>query len=66
MTVVLNGIPTPVTAGSTLADLVTALALPDRGIALALDGEVVPRRRWPDTGIPEGACVEVVTAMQGG
>ena len=66
MTVVLNGIPTPVSPGSTLADLVTALALPDSGIALALDGQVVPRRRWPDTAIRDGACVEVVTAMQGG
>lgn len=66
MTVVLNGIPTPVSPGSTLTDLVVALALPDRGVALALDGEVVPRRRWPDTAIPDGACVEVVTAMQGG
>jgi sulfur carrier protein len=66
MTVVLNGTPTHVGPGSTLADLVVALALPDRGVALALDGEVVPRRRWCDTGIRDGACVEVVTAMQGG
>ena len=66
MTIVLNGTPTSVGPGSTLADLVVALALPERGVALALDGEVVPRRAWPDTGIPAGARVEVVTAMQGG
>lgn len=66
MTIVLNGVRTPLPPGSTLADLVAALALPDRGVALALDGEVVPRRAWPATGIPVGARVEVVTALQGG
>lgn len=66
MTIVLNGTQTPVAPDSTLADLVAALAMPERGIAIALDGEVVPRRAWPDTGLPAGARVEVVTAMQGG
>ena len=66
MTIVLNGTQTPVAPGSTLADLVATLELPDRGVALALDGEVVPRRAWPETGIPAGARIEVVTAMQGG
>ena len=66
MTIVLNGVRTPLPPGSTLADLVATLELPDRGIALALDDEVVPRRAWPDTGIRAGARVEVVTALQGG
>ena len=66
MTIILNGSETAVTAGSTLADIVTQLALPERGVALALDGDVVPRQAWAATPVRVGARVEVVTAMQGG
>jgi sulfur carrier protein len=37
-----------------------------RGIAVAVDGEVVPRAQWETFALPDGARVEVVTAMQGG
>ena len=37
-----------------------------RGVAVAIDGEVVPRSGWETFAIPEGARVEVLTAMQGG
>ena len=37
-----------------------------RGVAVAVDGEVVPRAGWSTFAIPEGARVEVLTAMQGG
>ncbi len=66
MIVFLNGAPELVEPGSTLADVVATLALPDRGIALALDGEVVHRQAWAMTALTERARVEVVTAMQGG
>lgn len=66
MNIVLNGEPAHVRSGSTLADLVAALALPDRGIALAVDGEVVRRESWVTTAVADQARVEVVTAMQGG
>jgi sulfur carrier protein len=35
-------------------------------VAVAVDGEVVPRAGWMTFAIPEGAHVEVLTAMQGG
>lgn len=66
MTIMLNGTPTATPAGSTLADLLAALQLPERGIALAVDGEVVHRHAWPTTPLTEQSRVEVVTAMQGG
>ena len=66
MMIVLNGSPAPVEPGSTLADLVASLALPERGIALAVDGEVVHRGAWASTALADQARVEVVTAMQGG
>lgn len=36
------------------------------GVALALDGEVVPRSRWAATPLRPGSVVEIVTAVQGG
>jgi sulfur carrier protein len=39
---------------------------PPRGVAVALDGTVVPRGRLAETTLHEGARVEVVTAVQGG
>jgi sulfur carrier protein len=37
-----------------------------RGVAVAVDGEVVPRGRWSDTALREGQQVEVLHAVQGG
>ena len=37
-----------------------------RGVAVALDGEVVPRGEWSTTAVREGQQVEVLHAVQGG
>lgn len=37
-----------------------------RGMAVAVDAEVVPRSAWSTTEVPDGARVEIVTAVQGG
>jgi sulfur carrier protein len=42
------------------------LGLDARGVAVAVDGEVVPRSRWAATALADGARVEVVDAIQGG
>jgi sulfur carrier protein len=42
------------------------LALDARGVAVAVDGEVVPRAQWQSFALAEHARVEVLTAMQGG
>ena len=36
------------------------------GVAVAVDGAVVPRTRWEATALREGQAVDVVTAVQGG
>ena len=66
MTIILNGARTDVAAGATVGALTTALALPERGVAIAVDGEVVPRSAWASTLLTPDARVELVTAMQGG
>ncbi|HUZ27939.1 MAG TPA: sulfur carrier protein ThiS [Solirubrobacteraceae bacterium] len=37
-----------------------------RGLAVALDGEVVPRAAWGSTQLDDGARLEIVVAVQGG
>lgn len=70
MTVVVtvNGQPTEVPAGATVGRLLEQLrgASDARGVAVALEGEVIPRTAWPRTEIAAGAHVEVVVAVQGG
>lgn len=50
---------------TTVAALLGRLGFPDKGVAVALDWEVLPRSDW-DTTLSDGARVEVVTAVQGG
>jgi sulfur carrier protein len=66
--VTVNGERRELPAGATVASVVDALAaVPDgRGVAVALEGEVVPRGSWARITLSEGARVEVVTAVQGG
>jgi thiazole synthase len=64
----LNGDPVELPPGATIATAVEATgadAAP-RGLAVAVDGEVVPRSEWEVTGLAEGQSVEVVAAIQGG
>ena len=67
MNLTVNGAAREVRAGATAADLVTELApKTDHGLAVAVNGEVVPRYRWPATPLRDGDAVEVLTAVQGG
>ncbi len=66
MKVIVNGQGHELAPGTTLAELVSALAPSPRGVAAAVDGAVVPRRAWPEVALADGTVVEVVTAVQGG
>ena len=66
VTVTVNGTPRDLPADLTLADLVGQLTQSPKGVAAAVNGEVVPRRAWPPTALAERDEVEVVTAVQGG
>jgi sulfur carrier protein len=64
--VVLNGEPRDVPDAATIADVLALLGAPDRGVAVALDAEVVPRGEWDDVTLSDGVRIEVVQAVQGG
>ena len=66
MNVQVNGIPRDIDDGSTVADLIIALAGSLRGSAVVVDDEVVPRSAWDGTRLADGQTVEVITAVQGG
>ena len=65
MTITVNGEVTTLGPGGSVRDVLSAMDMPDKGIAVAVDGAVVPRSRW-DAALVDGATVEVLTAVQGG
>lgn len=68
MNVQLNGEWRDVAEGATVADAVALLGVPPdaRGVAVAVDREVVRRGAWAQTQLTAGARVEILTAIQGG
>ena len=68
MRIELNGEPAELADSATLVEAAFAAGAPEsrRGVAIALDGEVVPRSEWGATPLREGAAVEVLAAIQGG
>jgi thiazole synthase len=68
MRVELNGRGLVLPEAATLADAVRASGAKQdgRGVAVALDGEVVPRSEWAGTALREGQKLEVLAAIQGG
>jgi thiazole synthase len=64
----LNGESCELAEGATLADAVreSSVDATTRGVAVAVDGEVVPRGEWEATPLSEGRKVEVLAAIQGG
>lgn len=61
-----NGEPTQVAAGATVADLVEQLALGCRKIAVAVNRDVVPRSRFSQHRIEEADQIEILEAVGGG
>ena len=66
-TIQVNGADRPFDT-PTVAALVAALGIaPDaRGVAVALNGAVVPRAGWAAAPLVAGDRIEVIRAMQGG
>ena len=53
-------------ATCSVAQLLVALAIDQRGIAVAVDGEIIRRSAWEVTTVDDGSSVEIVTAVAGG
>lgn len=68
MIVHVNGEPTELAEGATVADVLERLLVdrPRRGLAVAVGAEVVPRSEWDARPLDAGDRVEVLNAIQGG
>ncbi|MBB3747955.1 sulfur carrier protein [Mycolicibacterium sp. BK634] len=65
MKVMVNDEEREVDDDTTVSGLLETLGFPERGIAVAVNWTVLPRSQW-NSAVPEGARIEVVTAVQGG
>jgi sulfur carrier protein len=65
---IVNGEPIEIPPGETVVAVLRRLGLEAdaRGVAVAIDGEVLPRACWETFAPAQDARVEVLTAMQGG
>ena len=67
MTIHINDQPRALAAGTVLADLLRELGLAERkGVAIAINDEVVPRSSWSARPLADGERVIVIQATQGG
>jgi sulfur carrier protein len=64
--VVLNGERRDIADGTTVHGLATLVIDRPKGVAVAVNGEVVPRSEWATTALRDDDEVEVVTGKQGG
>jgi sulfur carrier protein len=63
---IVNGAPWDAGPDATVADAVAAWCASPRGVAVAVNGTVVPRSSWATTVLAPGDRVEIVTAAAGG
>jgi thiazole synthase len=68
MRIELNGERVELRDGATVATAIDAsgAAADQRGVAVAVDGEVIPKSEWETTALSEGQEIEVLAAIQGG
>lgn len=66
VTVTINGEARELAEGTTVATLVAGLDSDGRGVAVAVNREVVSRGQWAGTHLRPGDRVEVLGAAQGG
>jgi len=66
MQIVVNGENTAVSEGITLTELVGRLQLAGQRLAIELNGDIVPRSRWPEVRLNSGDRAEIVRAIGGG
>jgi len=61
-----NGEETELPAGTNIWELLAVLDIEPRGVAVAVDGEVVIRRTWGERSLATGERVEILSIAQGG
>ena len=63
--IMVNGKPVDAN-DATIADLLSSMNIETRGVAVALNGEVVRRGEWTTVNVTSGDRLEIVSAAAGG
>jgi thiamine biosynthesis protein ThiS len=66
MTIMMNGEPRVIEAGTTIARLLEELAMQPRFLAIERNFELVPRTRHAECVLEDGDALEIVTLVGGG
>ena len=67
MILIVNGSSMKLEDGSSIAQVIAALDIPTtNGVAVAVDGTVIPRSEWDTLALRSGMRLEVLRAVQGG
>ena len=66
ITIIANGQPRDIPAGSTIADLLHALQIAHKRVVAQLDGEIVTRETFDQVILREGSKLELITMVGGG
>jgi len=66
MKLLVNGKPVELPDGSTVAALLSQLAIEPAKVALERNQDVVPRRTWAEARLADGDQIEIVTFVGGG
>ena len=66
VTILLNGEPTSIPCDLTLNGLLERIHPAGQRLAIELNGDIVPRSRWPEVRLGEGDRAEIVRAIVGG
>ena len=65
-TLTINGLQHTLSAPTNLAALLKRLKVSDRGVAIMLNGKLVPKGAHPTTRVSDGDRMEIVRAVAGG
>ncbi len=66
MTVTINGTLRSFDREMSVLEVLGLLEISSEGVAVALDGSVIPRKQHPHTSVHDGAVVEIIRAAAGG
>lgn len=66
MDVIVNGQTRTIEAGETVVGLLRAYGLEHKMVVVEIDGAIVPKEDWADTGLVPGMKIELVHFVGGG
>lgn len=66
MEIELNGAPHSILENQNVQDLIAALELSNKSLAVAINREIVPRHLWAQRVLQPSDCVDIVRAIGGG